>query len=487
MKDYEQIRNDFIRKIMVTEREVMEGKIEPSTPQEIPELFEDFTGTARAGVRAALWIAKKYHLIPQDSPLRQVWYSFVKLTLQKINEARLEKGLKEIKGKENTYYDALADIIGESNYWYSDFNILNDPAGFQHPDIYSYAILFPNVMIALEKESYFGAFKNFCDLLGLSLYAGGGQPSKSASETVAKKIHELFPDERLNIYTISDYDPAGFVIANTFKEHMNLYLDRYGQDVRSSRVAPYPEHYTPDELARSLYKVSKPSMSIWTDGDGMARTTREAAGIDESEGMEVESLPAELLPHQVPTGLTVNDAVGNARMRVIIFDKLMEDFDFSDALEKYMNRYFITSPDADANEIVSNASGLNEMDNKAWDLYYKVNEIGEILKKRLKEDEEKLGNDIREWRDQTVSDWTHQIDKLNLFENELRKSVVKNEKQNDFRYNFGRILPGIPNKIKDWQAPDDVRNAIDDEMDYIDRLLLELDDRINELSEEEED
>lgn len=151
MRDYDQIKNDFIRKIVSTEREVMEGKVEPSTPQEIPELFSDYTGTVRAGLRAALWVAKRYHLIPEDSPLRQVWYSFIKLTLQKINEAREEAGKKVIEGKENTFYDALGDIIAKSEYWYSDFNVLNDPAGFQYPDVYSYAILFPNVMIGLIK------------------------------------------------------------------------------------------------------------------------------------------------------------------------------------------------------------------------------------------------------------------------------------------------------------------------------------------------
>ncbi|KKN39612.1 hypothetical protein LCGC14_0741860 [marine sediment metagenome] len=490
MASFEELKNKMMAAIQGLERTVMEGKTPPTTPQEIPEIFSEYTGTARKGLRTALWIARRYNLIPQQSPLRQVWYAFIKLTLQKINEARSAAGLKRIEGKENTYYGALGDIIGATDLWYSDFNILNDPAGFQYPDTFSYAILFPNVMIALEKESYYGAFKKFCDLLGLTLYAGGGNPSKSASETVAKKVHDIFPNDRLKIYTISDYDPAGFSIANVFKDHMKLYLDRFNQDVDSDRVAPYPEHYTPDELSRSIYTVSKDNLKIWNEG--IAKSTRDAAGLGQTEGMEVESLPASLLPSQIPSGMNATDGVGGARMRVILFDKLIEDFDLSDSLKKFMDRYFFISPDSEASTIIDNNSGISKINDRAWDMYYKIENIGKKLRKELESDEEELGNEIRDWRDEEVESWINDSSKVDTFEDALKRAIIRNEGQTDFSYRFRRTFPNLPNNFREWETPLKTKDKIQEQEDYINKLLEELDERIDSIDiepdyEEEQD
>ena len=102
-KSFEELKLEFHTLVQdITAQLIIKDQDIPAKMQEIPELFEGwsdkrFTSSYRepskaprtykldAGktVKAALWIARKYDLVPKDTPLRQVWYAFIKLALQK--------------------------------------------------------------------------------------------------------------------------------------------------------------------------------------------------------------------------------------------------------------------------------------------------------------------------------------------------------------------------------------------------------------------
>ena len=56
----------------------------PSKPQDIPEYFEGAKLKQPDAILGALYLSKENELLPINTPLRQVWYAFEKLVLQKL-------------------------------------------------------------------------------------------------------------------------------------------------------------------------------------------------------------------------------------------------------------------------------------------------------------------------------------------------------------------------------------------------------------------
>ena len=118
LADYEELKNKMISTMKQTEAEVLADKNPPTTPQEIPQLFAGWDKPSSKAVQGALWIARKYNLIPEDSPLRQIWYAFIKLVFQNLAPE------KQVGNPENAFYNSFADIIKKGDMYYSDFNVL---------------------------------------------------------------------------------------------------------------------------------------------------------------------------------------------------------------------------------------------------------------------------------------------------------------------------------------------------------------------------
>ena len=157
---------------------------------------------------------------------------------------------------------------------YADFNILNPPNKFK---IVTERPYFPNVLIGLEKESYYDFLTKFTDLIGVHLFAAGGQPSYSGTEEVARQIaertgqgeptgetdyygkeilgeHKFLPS--LNVVAIADYDPAGINIGNAIASQFDSHMSRrYKTNVKGYRAIPRLENYDDDELKKSSYNV----------------------------------------------------------------------------------------------------------------------------------------------------------------------------------------------------------------------------------------
>ena len=489
----EELKKRFM--ILVTDLDVAiltADKTAPSTMQDIPALFEgwekkkfqstykypnlepkEYKLDATKTIKAALWIAKKYGLVPIETPLRQVWYSFIKLALQKSGN--------KIGNPDQMMSIAFTDIIKDTDYYYADFNVKNYPYGFKTPDT-EQAVLFPNTLIAMEKSSYYNYLINFADLLGLSIYSAGGQSALSAAESVAHDIIEKFGKQTLSMYTITDYDRAGLDIADNLKKHVGLFLERKGIIINHERVAPKPEHYSQEELERSLYDSKGKSEVRWMLPENV--TERAKYNIPDTKGVEVESLPAQPLLSQLPDGMDIDKAIGQARMKLIIYDVLLEKYGIEHPLRQFLDRYFYTLPSYTADNIIKNNSNINVLDNKAWDIYYKIEELQNKFMDSLTDERAELTENIIGWRDDEKETWIDDVNRQDSFENKLRTAVAKDYQQLSFKAMVD--FPDLPKDFEEWELKNvKKKQKVNDYINMLDEIIEKIDEKIDEYETEE--
>ncbi len=541
MATFDELKAKMKKAMIEAETKVLEGKTPPTRYQEIPALFKGWNEKASKAIRGAMWISKKYNLIPPDTPLRSLWYKFIKLVFQKLHPS------KRVANPTHSFYKSLADIMKRTEYWYRDFNIYNKLSEdvFQKPHLFwslekgePPAILFPNVLVTLEKESYFQTFQTFCDLLGINLYAAGGMPSLSKAEEASRQVHELNETDDLRLYTLSDYDPAGFNIDETFKKQFSGFLDRFNQKVKNTKVAPFPKHYTPEELEQGSYVV-KPNtigQERWNkperiqerkDADlidhrllkpdfydlaknseirdvlmeGELDKKKHTAWIKEWKekvekgvephilGLEVESMPQEPFPEQMPREMSPEEAVGDARMRFLVFDKLLEDFDIKDSLEIFLRRFFIEYPSSEAWALLKKKADFERLNTLKTEIDTKIDELITVQENVLREDKDRLEDIIEEWRDNIINNIEENTDLIDDFEQSLRRAIAINQNQDTFKNNFS--FPEFTDRIKDFEPSDETKETIEERIvensDFMNDLLKQLDEQIDIYKEEEEE
>lgn len=499
MASFEELKAKMKKSMINASTKVLVGKTEPITYSDIPQLFEGWDESASKAVRGALWIAKKYDLIPKDSPLRQVWYMFMKLVFQKLHPS------KRVAHAVDSFYKSFADIMKRTDFWYKDFNVVNPPSDFKEVDRFWSAELFPNVLLALEKESYYSSMQTFANLLGINLYASGGMSSFSKAEDISRKLHDAHPKKDLNIYTISDYDPAGFNISENLQKHFYDYLKRSNQNVIAHKLSPYPKDYTPKELKQSgyivkpgtvkqarwnkderiqeridtdfidhrfedldFYNIDKGSeiRDVLTEGDldkkdhtkwiNEWRKRVEGGEIPHMLGLEVESLPRKPLPEQMPHGMSPDDATGNARMRLLVYNKLIHDFELQDVIKKLYTKHFIDEyPSHKAWEIFKEKADIQGLEDLKEEIDEKIDDLISRQENVLEGDYEILEEQLEEWIDE-IGD-----DNVEKFEQALRKAVAIDQEQSKFieDYDFSEI----EKEINDYELEVDTIERIDEE------------------------
>ena len=432
---------------------------------------------AKELVQMSLEIAKQLGLLKSgmNLPLRRVWYAFIK--------AALERGLKDYvyseaaklageqrQALDSDYYDSFGDIIKSSpNFWYSNYGVKNTgkmtfvpTIDEEDPSKPTMGDLFTPIMIGVEKTSYFQVLENMCQMLGLSLYAAGGQSSVSASEEIMKRIDPIMKEKgkkHLDIYAITDFDPAGYSIAKGIHKHSKLFIERFGGSVDFERLAPLPKHYTDTELEQGLYTVKKkwikPTIKTFKRGkkkgeqetkghwgyNPINRTRkipddielgaievleeRDLEGVVNFEkdskdnyiqGLEIESLPEEPIREVLknpPTSMP-RSYDGIARMRFIVFDDIIERhgldgaFKFLISLKK--RDWSTYSGESLADEVV-NVENVNEIDEvvrKADDPFWKLHtDMEEWIRSYIKDEKTVVAKDIDDWLNDIIEQYTN--------------------------------------------------------------------------------
>lgn len=209
--------------------------------------------------------------------IRQFWYSYVKPVIS-------EAGLLDAKTE---WDDVLSEELGA---------IVKDYKLCRYADLYirdksrmriiATGRHYPRIILFVEKEGTFGDIENIPKLYGITAITGKGQPSIASVEDLIielKKVTSL--KKRFMVFTLTDYDPAGYIIENAFLDH----LTELGiPEITHYRVGMIPELLTEREREINKYEVKsgdKKTRKInndWLDATG---------GIDgELYGLEIECL-----------------------------------------------------------------------------------------------------------------------------------------------------------------------------------------------------
>jgi len=542
-KGYEGRLFDMMEKVMsglstaITTRKNLKLPRYPKIPQDIPDYFKGADLKQPDAILGALWLSKENNLLPPNTPLRQVWYTFIKLTLQKLK--------KQAMHPVSAFSTNFKDLVENSDLMYADFNIVNPPDKF---NIKAERHYFPNVLIGLEKESYYGFFQKFANLIGVHLFAAGGQPAYSGTEEIARQIAEKtgydeptgkldeWGDEitrkkldELNVMAVSDYDPSGLNIGNAIAKQFSSHMGRrYGTNVSSYRAAPTLTDYTPAELTKASYNVkgSTVDQKLWKadsknrlaknfiddrfkdvtiyDDTPKSWMMRFLAGGDQKMkapkakkwiakwkarieadpedyphmfGLEVESLPREPLPRQLPAGFTWN-GVGQARAKLLTFEELERVFPdgVEDGFKEWLRKNF---RDADNRYRAANAverkSGLDKFDSQKGNIDTLYKALRLIKRYALEDDIDELTEVIQDWQ---VDEYDKIIDDNSNFDKyheRLVKAIANDEQDFEFNSSVGsRIIPSIPNSVLEHDISEEVKEMIEGNTEIVKDRVKEL-------------
>ena len=164
-------------------------------------------------------------------------------------------------------------------------------------------------------------------IFGLACYSAGGQSSYAAIENLVKQMarDEAFSGDEIYLLTLTDYDPAGYIIDNAVAEQVAKIGGRLGiATLYHKRLGIHPHQIKPDTLWQNAYTPSKRHFDEW-----FART----GGVEgEPLGLELDCLTfAEIRDIFVTAIKNIIDespyhkTIGQAMLEMLIYEALEGD------------------------------------------------------------------------------------------------------------------------------------------------------------------
>ena len=262
------------------------------------ELKEYFGNDIEKSVlmRIIIMSEKDHGTVTYERSLRSFWYSAVKPTLDKL-------GLLEDtdQTEENlTKWDAVlsryvADLLRRGYLTYSELNIVdnsrqraNPHETYSIPDIttYGYQVTsapYSNIIIATEKDTVYNIIKDIANLFGCICISSKGQNSLGAMESLIKGMNK-HKQEEITILTMTDYDPAGYYIANALKKQARDISNALGYNpyIHIERIGIKPEQLDYETVQANKYTPKKANLEKWfTQTQGI---------YGEKKGLELDAL-----------------------------------------------------------------------------------------------------------------------------------------------------------------------------------------------------
>lgn len=206
-----------------------------------------------------------------EGNIRSYWYSHIKPTLGRVD---LLSGYDHYE----TMLDVFNRMVGKLGLFrYIDFGFDDD--NWENRRI---ATKMPNLILFAEKTGWFRTLKELHEEFGMTIVALGGAPSWLSSEYLVQHLRKV-TNLKQHFYLLSavDYDPAGRIISNSFKEQ----LKRYG--IHNSELVEIInlKNYKPLEIKMFKYPLpqkQKTKVEHWI---------KETGGIDgKSFGLEADSM-----------------------------------------------------------------------------------------------------------------------------------------------------------------------------------------------------
>lgn len=235
--------------------------------------------------------------------LRGVWYSAIKPTLDKLgllqDDDTSEEGLKRWDATLSSY---VCDLLRRGALTFSDLGISDISRQKKNPREHFYTVggreyaykgtiaPYPNILIATEKDTVYTIIESIAQLYGCSAISCKGQNSLGAMESIVKGMFQTDPKVHFStiyVLTLTDYDPAGYYIAEALEKQVNDILYAIGKShiaVHTHRLGITPDQLSEEQVRQNMYSPKKANIEKW-----MARTN----GINGQEkGLELDAFSA---------------------------------------------------------------------------------------------------------------------------------------------------------------------------------------------------
>ncbi len=247
-------------------------------------------------MRTIIMNEKKFLSVNYDRSLRGFWYLTVKPVLEKLGlltetdqtEKKLEKWDQEL----SRY---MGELVKNGTMTYKDLRIVDqsrkrgNPKPIYHTvnsEIYGYKVglgAYPHIIISTEKDTVYSIIEGVASFFGCSCISGKGQNALSAMEDLLRGMGNVQVD--IYILTLTDYDPSGYYIADTFRSQAVVLKEAMGiqSDVYIERIGIFPSQLTQEEIENNKYTPKPVNLDKWFGITG---------GINgESKGLELDALP----------------------------------------------------------------------------------------------------------------------------------------------------------------------------------------------------
>lgn len=278
-------------------------------------------------MRSIIMSEKDHGTVYYNRSLRSLWYSTVKPTLDKLglltDEDQTEEGLTKWDAVLSRY---VADLLRRGYLTYKSLHILDNsrqranPSNYYSVDqltVYGNQVTidpYSNIIIATEKDTVYNIIKDIAKLFGCSCISSKGQNSLGAMEDLVRGMRGSYED--IYILTMTDYDPAGYYIADALKKQVEDLVNAL--EIENVRVHINRIGITPDQLSDEMVEANKYSpkpanLEKWLELTG---------GINgEPKGLELDALD----PSQIRD----------------IFVENIKDFIDTDLYSKFVKRSYI--------------------------------------------------------------------------------------------------------------------------------------------------
>lgn len=247
--------------------------------------------------------------------MRSMWYDAIKPVLSRaglLNQKTKHGNPIEWDAKLSDY---LADLVRMGLTSYEELYIVDGSRQRQAATAITRTITevqlvgahFPWVILFTEKDAIYPQVEALAQLYGVSAISGGGQPSHACTENTVRAIvrSEAFRREQpeaIVILALTDYDPAGYSIAESqfaqVEDAVNNLSDAERgrlQNVFTVRLGLEPEQLTPEARKIKSYEPKPKGLDDWYQKTG---------GVDGQRlGLESDALPLSRLRAMFAEGI----------------------------------------------------------------------------------------------------------------------------------------------------------------------------------------
>jgi len=230
------------------------GKIETEitqpgmTREEILQYFSKKNGTCNIEflIRSILYeayVKEGLEGTMESGNVRHFWYTHLK----EILVGKMGKDEDKIQSQINRVWD-YAILSGAVTY--EEMNIYSEKESSRLSVVKDSP--FSNIIIAVEKMSFFNSFNWMPRLFNSTLITGGGQPSRAVARRFILELKNLGVDlnQKFHMCVASDLDPSGYYIQESFKYQFEKAIEYYGGtgEVIIHRLFVRKDQVTPDLL-----------------------------------------------------------------------------------------------------------------------------------------------------------------------------------------------------------------------------------------------